>query len=114
VVAVTVVPRCTDVIGVPLEVSEREVEVADCGPTTVTGTVVLAVNPQQAPVTVIVEVPRRAALLALRFIMLVTLAGFGENEAVTPEGRADATSVTPDGNGAGEEAYRMAFPVPPW
>ena len=45
-VAVTVVPRCNDVIGAPLEVSESEVEVTVCGPTTVTGTVVLAVNPQ--------------------------------------------------------------------
>jgi hypothetical protein len=113
-VAVTVVPRFIDVIGAPLEVSESAVEVTVCGPTTVTGTVVLAVNPQQVPVTVIVEVPRGAALLALRVIVLVTLAGLGENEAVTPGGRADATSVTPDGNGAGDEAYRMAFPVPPW
>jgi hypothetical protein len=113
-VAVTVVPRFTDVIGAPLAVSESEVEVTDCGPTTVTGTVVLAVNPQQVPVTITEEVPRGAALLALTVMVLVKLVGSGENEAVTPEDRADAARVTPDGNGAGDEAYRMAVAVPPW
>jgi hypothetical protein len=113
-VAVTVVPRFTDVIGAPLAVSESEVEVTVCGPTTVTGTVVLAVNPQQVPVTVTGDVPRGAALLALRVIVLLVLVGSGENEAVTPEGRADATRVTPDGNGAGDVAYRTAVAVPPW
>ena len=113
-VAVTVVPRFTDVIGAPLAVSESEVEVTDCGPTTVTGTVVLAVNPQHVPVTITEEVPRGAALLALTVMVLVKLVGSGENEAVTPEGKADATRVTPDGNGAGDVAYRMAVAVPPW
>ena len=64
--------------------------------------------------TVTEEVPRGAALLALRVIVLVMLVGSGENEAVTPEGKADATRVTPDGNGAGDVAYRMAVAVPPW
>jgi hypothetical protein len=112
--AVTAVPRLIDVIGVPLEVRESEVEVTVCGPITVTGIVVLAVNPQQVPVTVTEEVPRGAAVLALRVIVLVRLVGSGENEAVTPEGRADAARVTPDGSGAGDEAYRMAVVVPPW
>ena len=46
------------------------------------------------PVTVTVYWPRLAELLAVSVIVLFPVVGFGENAAVTPEGRPEATSVT--------------------
>lgn len=58
-----------------------------------------AVRFPEVPVIVIVEFPGRAALLTVNVIVLFSskalpVAGFGENDAVTPLGRPDAARVT--------------------
>lgn len=56
--------------------------------------VVLWLNEPDTPVTVTVEVPVVAVLLAVNVTPLVLVAGFVPNAAVTPVGRPDADSVT--------------------
>jgi hypothetical protein len=46
------------------------------------------------PVTVIVDVPERATPLVVKVSLLVVVAGFVPNAAVTPAGIPDADSVT--------------------
>jgi hypothetical protein len=56
--------------------------------------VVLAVILPEVPVIVIVAVPGVALLLAVRVKVLLLVAGFGENDAVTPLGRFTAERLT--------------------
>lgn len=56
--------------------------------------VVLAVMLPEVPVIVIVAVPGVALLLAVRVRVLLLVAGFGENDAVTPLGRFKADKFT--------------------
>jgi hypothetical protein len=48
----------------------------------------------EVPVTVTVEVPGAAVLLAVNVRVLVLVAGFGLNDGVTPVGRPDAERFT--------------------
>ena len=48
----------------------------------------------EVPVMVSVLVPTAAELLAVRVSVLALVAGFGENAAVTPEGRPETERLT--------------------
>ena len=48
----------------------------------------------EVPVTVTVEVPGAAVLLAVKVSVLVLVAGFALNDGVTPVGRPDAVRFT--------------------
>ena len=61
---------------------------------TVNVSVVLALKLPEVPVMVTVAVPSFAVLLAVRVSVLVEVAGFGLNEAVTPFGNPEAASDT--------------------
>jgi hypothetical protein len=61
---------------------------------TVNVSVVLAFRLPEVPVMVSVAVPSFAVLLAVRVSVLVEVAGFGLNEAVTPFGNPEAASDT--------------------
>jgi len=61
---------------------------------TVSAIVVVAVIDPEVPVTVTVDVPAAAVLLAVKVTTLVPVAGFVPNAAVTPLGRPEAASVT--------------------
>ena len=58
------------------------------------GKVVVAVRLPEVPVTVIVDVPGAAEELAVNVSTLVPVAGFTENEAVTPLGNPDTDRFT--------------------
>ena len=61
---------------------------------TVSETVVVAVKVPDVPVMVTVAVPVVAVLLAVRVRVLLEVAGFVPNAAVTPLGKPDAARVT--------------------
>jgi len=61
---------------------------------TVSVRVVVSFRLPEVPVMVIVEVPAFAVLAAVRVRMLVEVAGFGLNCAVTPFGSVELDSVT--------------------
>jgi hypothetical protein len=61
---------------------------------TVKLTVVVWLSVPEVPVTVIVEVPVVAVVLAENVSKLVPVVGLVPNVAVTPEGRADVDNVT--------------------
>ncbi len=63
-------------------------------PTTVSASVVVACTLPDVPVIVTVAVPFGAEALATRVSVLVEVAGFGVNTAVTPLGKPDAENVT--------------------
>ena len=69
-------------------------EIANVGTKMPKGNVMVFVSCPEVPVTVIVDTPTGAALLAVSASSMIPLAGFGENEAVTPFGRAEAVRVT--------------------
>ena len=56
--------------------------------------VVVCVKLPDVPVTMTVDVPVCADALAVRVSVLVLVAGFGLNDAVTPDGRPEAESET--------------------
>ncbi len=56
--------------------------------------VVVLLKLPAVPVTVIVAVPVAAVVLAVKVSVLVVVAGFGVNTAVTPLGKPDAENVT--------------------
>jgi hypothetical protein len=56
--------------------------------------VALAVMLPEVPFIVIVAVPGVALVLAIRVKVLLLVAGFGENDAVTPLGRFEAERLT--------------------
>ena len=60
----------------------------------VSAMVVDAVSVPEVPVMVTLEVPAAAVLLAANVTMLVAVAGFVPNVAVTPVGKPDAARVT--------------------
>jgi hypothetical protein len=64
------------------------------GGTTVRETVVLCDNAPDAPVTVMVNVPSAAALLAVSVSVLAPVVLLGLNAAVTPMGRPEAERLT--------------------
>jgi len=77
---------------------------------TVSFTVVVFVKTPEVPVIVTVAEPVEADVLAVRVSVLVDVAGFGLNEAVTPFGRPEADSVTlPENPLAG---VMVILPVP--
>ena len=62
---------------------------------------------------VTVELPVAAVLLAVNVSVLVLVAGFGLNDAVTPVGRPDAASVTAPVNPLIGDTVMVLFPMPP-
>ena len=56
--------------------------------------VVVCVRLPEMPLTVTVNVPAAAELLAVNRNVLLVVAGFGLNEALTPLGSPDAENVT--------------------
>lgn len=70
-----------------------QLEEIDAG-VTVSAIVVDCVKPVDVPEMVTVEVPVVAAPLAISVSVLVAVAGFGLNEAVTPPGRPEADRLT--------------------
>jgi len=62
---------------------------------------------------VTVELPVAAVLLAVNVSILVLVAGFGLNEAVTPVGRLDAARVTVPVNPGVGVIVMALFPMPP-
>jgi hypothetical protein len=64
------------------------------GDLTLTATVVEAVSAPDVPVIVTVPEPTGAVLLAVKVSVEDDVTGFGEKEAVTPDGRLVAVSVT--------------------
>jgi hypothetical protein len=71
-----------------------------CSYCTVSVTVVDAVRPSISPVTVTVNVPSVAVLLAVKVSSLLFSAGFELKLAVTPLGKPDTDKVTAFLNGA--------------
>ena len=61
---------------------------------TVKATAVVCTRLPEVPVIVTLEAPRVAASLALKISVLVLVAGFGLNAALTPAGRPDAARLT--------------------
>ena len=59
-----------------------------------TASAVLFVNVPDVPVIVTVAVPEGAVALTERVSVLLLVAGFGANDAITPLGRPDAARVT--------------------
>lgn len=73
-----------------------EAESVKFGPAlTVSETVAELLKLPDVPVTVTVEVPVAAVLLAVKVSVLDAVAGFGLNDAVTPLGRPVAEKLTP-------------------
>lgn len=64
------------------------------GALTVNEIVVVTVRPADIPVTVTVEIPTLAVLLAVRVRTLDVVVGFELNEAVTPLGNPDTDKLT--------------------
>jgi hypothetical protein len=64
------------------------------GKVTVRESVVVLLNPPEAPVIVTVAVPGMAVLLAVSVNMLVLVVLLGLNDAVTPLGRPEADKLT--------------------
>jgi len=62
---------------------------------------------------VTVELPVAAVLLAVNVSVLVLVAGFGLNDAVTPVGRPDAASVTAPVNPLIGDTVMVLFPMLP-
>jgi len=62
---------------------------------------------------VTVELPVAAVVLAVNVSVLVLVAGFGLNDAVTPVGRPDAASVTAPVNPLIGDTVMVLFPMPP-
>ena len=62
---------------------------------------------------VTVELPVAAVLLAVNVSILVLVAGFGLNEAVTPVGRPEAASVTAPVNPAVGVTVILLVPLAP-
>jgi hypothetical protein len=62
---------------------------------------------------VTVEVPVAAVLLAVNVSVLVLVAGFGLNDAVTPVGRPDAARVTAPVYPLIGVTVMVLFPLPP-
>jgi len=80
---------------------------------TVSETVVVAVKLPEVPVMVTVAVPVAAVLLAVRVRVLVEVAGFVLNAAVTPVGRPDAARVTLPENPPRSVTVMVLVPVLP-
>ena len=68
---------------------------------------VVCVRLPEVPVTVTVNVPRLALLLAVSVTVLELVAGFGLNDAVTPFGKPEAGGGPP-GSGPLPNACRSA------
>lgn len=93
-VSATGVPEATVVTGEPADVSVRAVEVAGDAVRTVRASCNEATSVPDVPVTVMVEVPGVAELLAVSVSELVASVGLGESEAVTPLGRPETAKLT--------------------
>ena len=76
--------------------------------------VVAWVKVSDPPVMVSVTVPVVAALLAVRVNVLVEVAGFGLNEAVTPAGRPEAERLTLPAKPLRGVTVIVLVPVAPW
>lgn len=74
--------------------AEKSVKLPDVAGLTVNAIVALAVNVPELPVTVTLDVPEAAVLLAVSVRMLLLVAGFVPNDAVTPLGSPEIESVT--------------------
>lgn len=74
---------------------------------------VVAVSVPEVPVTVTVEVPAVAVLLAFRESTLVPVAGLVPNVAVTPLGSPDAASVTLPVNPSKSLTVMVVVPAAP-
>ena len=84
------------------------------GEFTVSETVVVAVKLPDVPVMVTVAVPVAAVLLAVRVSVLVEVAGFVLNAAVTPLGRPDAARVALPENPPRSLTVIVLVPLLPW
>jgi hypothetical protein len=81
---------------------------------TVNVIVVLALRLPEVPVIVTVAVSCSAVALAVRVRMLVEVAGFGLNDAVTPFGSPEAVSVIlPENPSTGRMVTVLVPPAPP-
>ena len=76
-------------------------------------TVVVAVSAPEVPVTVIVLVPGVAVLFAVSVRVVISVVGFGENDAVTPVGRPETTRFTLPVNPYRSSTSTKVFPLLP-
>ena len=82
-------------------------------PVTVSAMAAVAVKEPEVPVTVIVEVPAVAVLLAAKVKMLLPVAGLVPNVAVTPVGIPDAARVTLPLKGLTSVTVMVSVPLAP-
>jgi hypothetical protein len=92
-VKVTRLPEATEVTAPP-EVTANVVDVVAGALLTVRGMEVVAAIAPEVPVTVAIEVPGLAELLAVKVNVLLKVVGFGEKDAVTPVGRPEMARFT--------------------
>lgn len=76
--------------------------------------VVVAVREPEVPVTVTVNAPTVAELLAVSVSTLLLVVGLVPNEAVTPVGKPDAASVTLPVNPPTSVTLIVSVPLLPW
>lgn len=81
---------------------------------TVSETVVVCVNDPDVPVMVTVDVPVVAVALAVKVNTLVPVVGLVPNDAVTPEGRPEADSVTEPVKPPEGVSLMVVLPLLPW
>jgi hypothetical protein len=93
-VRVTTVPEAAEVTGLPAAVTESIVEVVGEGAPIVKASGVVATRDPEMPLIDSVEVPAVTATPVVSVSVLLLIAGFGENEAVTPFGRLDTAKLT--------------------
>jgi hypothetical protein len=75
--------------------------------------VVVALSEPEVPVTVTVDEPVAAELLAVSVSTLVLVAGLVANAAVTPLGKPDAVRVTDPENGLTSVTVMVSVPLAP-
>lgn len=113
-VMVIVLVVCEPRVMLRLVGEAERVKLADAGGFTVSEIVVVCVMLPETPVIVTTVVPVVAVLLAVSVSTLVLVVGFVLNDAVTPEGRGDAESVTlPVNPSTGFTVIVLGPPAPP-
>jgi hypothetical protein len=75
--------------------------------------VVVALSEPEVPVTVTVDEPVAAELLAVSVSTLVEVTGLVANAAVTPLGKPDAVRVTDPENGLTSVTVMVSVPLAP-
>jgi hypothetical protein len=80
---------------------------------TVSAMVVVALSEPEVPVTVTVDEPVAAELLAVSVSTLVEVAGLVANAAVTPLGKPDAARATDPENGLTSVTVMVSVPLAP-